>query len=419
MKKRPTPQRRSFLDTPAPAAQAAATSSKRKLTQAGSRDLFDVMEGPQAFAGQRVTLHINDLEPDPSQARWLLPPDIRSKFIAGKIDASQALAQWRKHAEAVREEVTKAGRDPEKVGDVAWLSEIETLAKSIHSGGQVNPITVARIEDRWRIETGERRYWAHVWLVSVVGDKSAAQVPAIQQATLDPFRQAVENRHTSPLNAVSMARDIARLIITSRDSAPGQKSRVLAFADYRAVAQDRLPSSLTERIAAAMGMSPDYLGRYRRLLALPDEALLIADRNDLTEKQLRHVTELESPKWQTRVVRGIAEMGLSHGDVEWWCRQPDLAAAERELRSRMAGKDRGKKPGAKAPTDPNLALYTRWRGFEDYALKLEPDSGTVKTLAQRYVAERGEEAAGRLQRLIGLLQDVVTEIETRNAQPGA
>src|SRR5574337_11433 len=120
MKKKPAPQRRSFLDSPTSAPQRGTPSSKRKLTQAGSRDLFDFMEGPQALSGQRVSLHINDLEPDPSQARWLLPPDIRARFAAGKIDAPQALAQWRKHVEAVREQAAKAGRDPDRFAEVAW-----------------------------------------------------------------------------------------------------------------------------------------------------------------------------------------------------------------------------------------------------------------------------------------------------------
>src|SRR3990172_2659647 len=94
-----------------------------------------------------VTLPLGSIEPDPNQARWLLPPEIRAKFIKGEINAAQALERWRKHVERIR---SASPDHPE----VRKLKLVEDVARSIRTSGQVNPITVVRRDqDTWRIET--------------------------------------------------------------------------------------------------------------------------------------------------------------------------------------------------------------------------------------------------------------------------
>jgi hypothetical protein len=96
-----------------------------------------------------------------------------------------------------------------------------TLAITIRDDGQVNPVTLVDATEgvtrQYRIETGERRYWAS-WLLrdfipSYTGD---GMIPCIiisaQQAS--PFRQAKENTARSGLTAVAMARQAALLLLT-------------------------------------------------------------------------------------------------------------------------------------------------------------------------------------------------------------
>ena len=133
------------------------------------------------------------IRPDPAQPRRVLPEVIRAEFLAGHISARQALERWEA---LVAEEASRLGRPrpdwralldraPDDRGeDIALdapgqpgpeedaLRAIVATAATIRHGGQVSPITVSEVESgsHFRIETGERRYWAHHWLNTWLGD---------------------------------------------------------------------------------------------------------------------------------------------------------------------------------------------------------------------------------------------------------
>ncbi len=348
-----------------------------------------------------VNLPLGSIEPDPNQARWLLPPEIRAKFVKGEINAAQALERWRKHVERIR---SASPDHPE----VRKLKLVEDVARSIRTSGQVNPITVVR-QDRnmWRIETGERRFWAHVWLVYVDGDKSAETVPVNPQLKIDPFRQAVENLHASPLNAIGLAREVARLLMaSSKTDTFSQDGAPLTIVDYRQVATERVPPGGWKRIEEAMGATADHLTRSLRLLLLPDEAIDTADRNDLTERQLRPALDLKDPKLQMGVVKVTAELKLSTAQVEWLCRQPDFKKAERELRAQADNRTPAR-AGEKTPRArfaPEQILYNRLLSFGRFVESLRKGGGDpAEALARHYVADRGDAAETAIGEMIELL----------------
>jgi ParB-like chromosome segregation protein Spo0J len=363
-----------------------------------------------------LTLPLELIEPDPNQARWVLPPDIRVKFIAGELTALAALKQWQKQVDRQKAHAGKSASG--ELPEARKLDEITALANSIRAGGQVNPITVVRQGERWRIETGERRFWAHVWLVAMENDQAAALVPATVQPTIDPFRQAVENLHAAPLNAIGLAREVARLLLaSSANPAPGQDSgSVLDLDVYRQLATQRVPPGGWRRIEEAMGKTADHLARYLRLLLLPDEALFIADRNDLSEKHLRPITEIQEPPVQIRVVKFTAELRLSSADVEWLCRQPDLEAAEKELRARLADQEAEKTPRARFA--PERVLYNRVVSFGRFVESVRRGGKQpAQALAEQFMENKGDVAESELQGLIGVLEDAMTEIKrTKTAQ---
>ena len=80
------------------------------------------------------------------------------------------------------------------------MRDLVNLAVTIRDDGQVNPLTVVDVTQGvtrlYRIETGERRYWA-TWLLRdfIPGYDSDGMIPCIvipaEQAS--PFRQAKEN----------------------------------------------------------------------------------------------------------------------------------------------------------------------------------------------------------------------------------
>ncbi len=409
---------KSTASSASPKTRSAESKAKRRPAR-GAIPLpeSDLFGNKLSNGAGLLTLPLDLIEPDPNQARWVLPPDIRAKFIAGELTAAAALKQWQKLVERQRSHAGKAVASD--LPEARKLDEIIALANSIRAGGQVNPITVVRRGEKLRIETGERRFWAHVWLVAMENDPDAAQVPATVQAALDPFRQAVENLHAAPLNAIGLAREVARLLLASGSNpAPGQDSaEVLDLAVYRNLAKQRVPPGGWRRIEEAMGKTADHLARYLRLLLLPDEAIVVADRNDLSEKHLRPVMEIKEPQAQNHIIRLAAELRLSSGDVEWLCGQPDLDAAEKELRSRLADQEAEKTPRARFA--PEEILYKRVISFGRFVESVRRGGKQpAQALAEQFLENKGDVAESELQGLIGVLEDAMAEIKRTKAAQG-
>ena len=101
------------------------------------------------------------------------------------------------------------------------LRDLVNLAVTIRDDGQVNPLTVVDVSQGvtrlYRIETGERRYWA-TWLLRdfIPGYDGDGMIPCIvvpaEQSSV--FRQAKENTSRTGLNAIAMARQAALLLLT-------------------------------------------------------------------------------------------------------------------------------------------------------------------------------------------------------------
>ena len=101
------------------------------------------------------------------------------------------------------------------------LRDLVNLAITIRDDGQVNPLTVVDashgVTHLYRIETGERRYWA-TWLLRdfIPGYTGDGMIPCliIPNQTSSVFRQAKENTARSGLTAIAMARQAALLLLT-------------------------------------------------------------------------------------------------------------------------------------------------------------------------------------------------------------
>ena len=104
------------------------------------------------------------------------------------------------------------------------LRDLVNLAVTIRDDGQVNPLTVVDVSQGvtrlYRIETGERRYWA-TWLLRdfIPGYDGDGMIPCIivPAGQSSVFRQAKENTSRTGLNAIAMARQAALLLLTVHD----------------------------------------------------------------------------------------------------------------------------------------------------------------------------------------------------------
>jgi hypothetical protein len=286
---------------------------------------------------------IDAIRPDPLQARRVLPPAVRAGFVTGQLDPPGALAAWRALAEDNPEEAD------------LLQAQIISLATSIREQELVNPITIYPDgRGAYVLETGERRWWAHWWLVSVEHEPAFETIRAQIVILPSPERQAAENLQDSALTAVQEACQIARLLLylTGRDAdhvvaiSEGQASPEswVGYEPFR-VALELERGKVYGKwpvIAQVMGRGERQLLRQLAILKLPDQALAIADRGGLTEGQLRPLVSV-APNTpadrQRRIVGLIARYDLPGNDVTRLLKAADLDEAEARIR-RQRGLDR-------------------------------------------------------------------------------
>jgi hypothetical protein len=206
------------------------------------------------------------------------------------------------------------------------LRDLVNLALTIRDDGQLNPLTVVDVSQGvtrlYRIETGERRYWA-TWLLRdfIPGYEGDGMLPCIMipAERSSVFRQAKENTARSGLSAVAMARQAALLLLTVH----GYEIPAVAVPNdfYRQALELDLKGKreYTEAILAAMGgIGKMHFSHYKTLLKLSDEAMELADRHDIDEKKLRYVVAV-SAEYHAEIVRQIIDFNLTSKQVMGLC----------------------------------------------------------------------------------------------------
>ena len=291
-----------------------------------------LLGNPQQFEDSSIhveRLLLEMVRPDPVQPRWVLPEQLHFAFHNNRLTHTQALKELVQlvqvaarqrgrpfnnvlellpNAEDEREDETDVKLSPEET----LLRDLVNLAVTIRDDGQVNPLTVVDVSQgvmrQFRIETGERRYWA-TWLLrdfipSYDGDGMipCIIIPAERSSV---FRQAKENTARSGLSAIAMARQAALLLLTVHgyqipDAAvPNDFYRQALELDLRGKRE------YTDAILSAMGgIKRAQFSLIKSLLRLSDEAIELADRHDIEEGKLRHVVSVD-PAYHIEIVGSV------------------------------------------------------------------------------------------------------------------
>ena len=200
---------------------------------------------------------IQHIRPDPDQPRRLLPSDLAQSLAAGG-SPFDILGQLRARSERDR-----------------WirerLQELDALAQSIADDGLMQPIRVIRDNDeRYRIEEGERRWWAHHILVQ----QGKEQFQSIAAFVIEPEsaatgllrRRVAENVLRSGFTAIELARAMAKRIQEIHEAEPGIKQ-----------------GEVERRVGSENGMSDRRVRQFVALLSLSPEAQELAQQARLTE----------------------------------------------------------------------------------------------------------------------------------------
>lgn len=282
------------------------------------------------------------IRPDPAQPRRILPEKTYTAFHSERLTPTQALRELVHIAQVTARQngrpfdgvldlLPSSDYDAESDDEAAaklspeehLLRDLVNLAVTIRDDGQVNPITVIDISEGatrlFRIETGERRYWAH-WLIRdfIPGYDGDGTIPCIlvPSGRISAFRQAKENTARAGLSAVAMARQAALLLL----AAHGYEipSGPLGNDFYRqACSLDlRNKRDYTGKVLSAMGgITKGRFRHYKSLLQLGDEAMEIADRHEINEGILREIVSL-APDEQAEVLRHVIQFGLTVKQVK-------------------------------------------------------------------------------------------------------
>jgi len=359
---------------------------KRDFTSAFENDnsitdglsLDDAVHGitPKLDTGRIVAkpISIFDIYPDPMQPRRAIPSSVRMGWDGDPAGVEGVLTAW--HT-AVEEESGRpfdvdAHLDPQPVNDeeaddepkrLKPIGPLETsflgivdLASTIYRENLTNPITVAPIENVYRLETGERRWLAYHLLYANSRNAKWEKIPARVMDESNVWRQAAENNARDNLNAIGKARQYAILLIdllTKDEKSPIRVRPFDSFENereyYAQVANMPPPKGKNELILAIMGVEHrNATMRYKALLRLPNEVWQLADDRNWTEGRLRELTNLPSDTALARAHEWvIKEDGLSPTGDRKVNNPPDiwdqkLSQVERQLSAdaiRKIGKD--------------------------------------------------------------------------------
>jgi len=256
-------------------------------------------------AGVMAPLPLMSVLPDPAQPRQLLPGDLAEGLTKGELNPVAALQAWMKQARA--ENASPAFRRS--------VQELERLADSVAQHGLINPISVRRVPGhlsvpervKYLIITGERRYWAHVLLMSEerkIQEGVETNEPDRIKATIASegisvrAHQILENLLREDIDAVEKATGFMSLRqeLSGRDpsTAEGEVNHGSPLVSWR-------------QVEKTLGVSKRYRIYVMSILNLSEEAQAVIKKQGLTERMVRPISQKLSrhPDLQMQVLRRI------------------------------------------------------------------------------------------------------------------
>ncbi len=308
----------------------------------------DLLDGdPQRFQDNGIRVErilLEMVRPDPVQPRRVLPERIHFAFHENRLTPTQALRELTQIVQVAarqrgqpfhnvlellpdsevdeQEEIFEVKLSPEE----QLLRDLVNLAVTIRDDGQVNPLTIVDVSQGvtrlYRIETGERRYWA-TWLLRdfIPGYNGDGMIPCIivPAGHSSVFRQAKENTSRTGLNAIAMARQTALLLLSVHGYEVPDYPVTNEFYRQALELDLRGKREYTETILSAMGgIDKTRFRQYKSLLALSDEALELADRYGVDEYRLRPVLHLPT-EVQAEMVQHIIKFNFTGRQIAEMC----------------------------------------------------------------------------------------------------
>jgi hypothetical protein len=270
--------------------------------------------GSEPPASGRVVakpIEIGHIWPDVTQPRRVIPAVIRKRWNGDPAAIQGMIVQWQAKVRGLLRPDERLNAGPVLKGEdfidldreqqprlVQAFIELIDLAANIREQGLNLPITVARDGERYLLHTGERRLVAHHLLNLVLGTHD--KIAAIEREP-NVWSQIAENTQRSQMNAVSMARALAKLKmdmyageLTFEPYETTETGCDKAF--YAQVVDLSIRQGMAEQVMNALNIANrSMLSRYNKILTLPDHLWIQADEEDWTEGRIRQWFEDQKP----------------------------------------------------------------------------------------------------------------------------
>ncbi len=275
---------------------------------------------------------LDSILPDPGQPRRLLPDDLAEAVSKGNLSPLEALQEWLHRVESEMAEPALRHH----------VRELKRLADSIEQHGLISPISVRspRLGEitppgvTYLIVTGERRYWAHVYLLNQGKQIRAGQTttsPNEIEITIAPpgvsvrAHQLIENLLREDINAVERARGMWALRYELSGVNYSSPSPDLIETEVDTVNLSSFPAPTlppaTEvnysspqlapwsRVEATLGISKRYRIYITSVLNLSEAAQALVAAHNLAEMTIRPITQKlkDKPELQLKALQKVVE----------------------------------------------------------------------------------------------------------------
>ena len=254
-------------------------------------------------------LPLAEILPDSTQPRQLISQELLGSLVMGELSPAQVLNEWMQSARS------------EGPGSLSRVEELQHLATSIAQHGLINPITVRAPRPgeklpagvNYLVVTGERRYWAHVYLLSQGKDIREGETsygPATIKATMAGdgvsvrAHQLLENLMREDINALEKALGIRAL----RNELSGVNDSSPYSQEGEAEASRKKKLVPWREVEATLGISKRYRIFIMSVLNLSEEAQAIVGANNMAEMTIRPITQKlrAYPELQVQALKQVA-----------------------------------------------------------------------------------------------------------------
>lgn len=315
--------------------------AQKKTDPSQSASSLDNLGEAQDKAQPKIstTASLDAILPDSGQPRRLLSSHLTEAMYQGTLSQSEALQEWLQQAES--EAAEPAARQN--------IRELKRLADSIEQHGLISPISVRHpLPDEtmplgiaYLIVTGERRYWAHVYLLNQGRQIRAGQQmssPSEIKITLAPAgitiraHQLIENLLREDLNAVERARgmwalryELSGVNYSSPPPASGETDEEIINEGSLSSPALLPPTEVNysspqlvpwARVEEALGISKRYRIFVTSVLQLSEAAQALVASHNLAEMTIRPITQKlkGKPELQLKALQQLIEWQTSEED---------------------------------------------------------------------------------------------------------